>query len=281
MWWGYYRKPAARKPRKTKGGIKAHSRRGAFGQNWWSKQLAEVMADYDGDLSGGKTYARQGQVLSINIERCMISGVVQGSKRDPYTVKIKIPEIKKQYWHELAKEISRWPAAAADLMAGRIPDDVNDMADKIGISLIPNRWDLRSKCGCYRGGNCKHTYAVWLLVAEQTDRDPFLIFRMRGIERESLLEMAGLAAADDDGQKPGLIQMPKTEPLSTKHHEFWGQERQVQSSWQIRPPALHAALPKQLGNFPYWRSSEGFIPVMEEIYKGASLMGLGTFLGKE
>ena len=281
MWWGYYRKPKARKPRKTKGGIKAHSRRGEFGQNWWSKQLAEVMTNYSGELNGGKTYARQGQVLSINIERCMISGVVQGSKRDPYTVKIQIPEIEKRYWYALVKKISGHPAAAAKLMAGHIPDDVDDMADKIGISLIPKSWDLKQSCGCYRGGHCKHTYAVLLLVAEQTDRDPFLIFRMRGIERESLLEMAGLAAADDDGQKPGLIHMPKTKPLPTKHHEFWGQERQVQSSWQIRAPALHAALPKQLGNFPYWRSNEGFMSVMEDIYRGASLMGLGTFLGKE
>lgn len=280
MWWSYHR-PAARKPRKTKGGIKAHSRRGEFGQNWWSKQWAEVMTEYSGELTGGKTYARQGQVLSINIERCRINSMVQGSKRNPYAVEIKISEIKEQHWHALAKKIADHPAAAAELMAGRMPNDVNYMAINIGISLMPDLWDLHQRCGCHRRGRCKHTYAVWLLVAEQTDRDPFLIFKMRGMERERLLEMAGLAATDDV-QKPDLTyDMPKTEPLPTKHHEFWGQERQVQGSWQIRTPMLHAALPKQLGNFPYWRSNEGFIHAMEEIYEGASLIGLGTFLGRE
>ena len=44
-------------------------------------------------------------------------------------------------------------------------------------------------------------------------------------------------------------------------------------------PAVSAALPKRLGNFPFWRGKSPFIPAMEEIYRHASQAGLDVLLG--
>lgn len=56
--------------------------------------------------------------------------------------------------------------------------------------------DLKTECSCPDWSNpCKHIAAVYYLLGEEFDRDPFLIFRLRGMEREELFGLLGGAAA--------------------------------------------------------------------------------------
>ena len=54
-------------PRRIKGGIKAKSMRGSFGEKWWAKRWIEVLETFNigARLGRGRSYARGGQVLSI------------------------------------------------------------------------------------------------------------------------------------------------------------------------------------------------------------------------
>ena len=48
--------------------------------------------------------------------------------------------------------------------------------------------DLKTDCSCPDWSNpCKHIAAVYYLLGEEFDRDPFLIFKLRGMSREELL----------------------------------------------------------------------------------------------
>ena len=63
---------------------------------------------------------------------------------------------------------------------------------------------------------------------------------------------------------------------------FWGQggvEGEVDG--EVHIPPVSAALPKRLGNFPFWRSRESFLSTLEEIYREASPVGLNVFLGEQ
>ena len=55
-------------PIRTDKGIKARSQRGAFGTSWWAKRWIAALDRFGwgSRLQRGKTYARQGQVLSID-----------------------------------------------------------------------------------------------------------------------------------------------------------------------------------------------------------------------
>ena len=66
--WGYF--PPSR-PREAKGGIRAHSKRGGFGESWWARRWVSVLEGFDlgARLGRGRSYARRGQVLDIAIER--------------------------------------------------------------------------------------------------------------------------------------------------------------------------------------------------------------------
>ncbi len=79
-------------PREAKGGIKAQSKRGAFTQKWWAKRWIQVLESFQigARLSRGSSYARRGQVLSIEINKGEVLAKVQGSRPKPYSVVIRI-----------------------------------------------------------------------------------------------------------------------------------------------------------------------------------------------
>ncbi len=92
-WRGYYDNeyfPLSR-PRAAKGGIKAQSKRGTFGESWWAKRWIAVLESFNigARLGRGRSYARRGQVLSIDIDKGEVKAKVQGSRPKPYSITIK------------------------------------------------------------------------------------------------------------------------------------------------------------------------------------------------
>jgi len=83
--WKHYKKST---PIPVKGGIKSQSKKGAFSKQWWSKRWISALESFNdsGRLSRGRAYARKGQVLSIDIQKCTINAEVQGSRSTPYKV---------------------------------------------------------------------------------------------------------------------------------------------------------------------------------------------------
>ena len=272
------------RPREARGGIRAQSRRGDFGANWWSRRWIQALekVSLGSRLARGRSYARRGQVLSIDVGPGAVSASVQGSRKRPYRVSIEVATLQGPDWEKLRAVLAERPAFAASLLAGRVPENIEDAFANAGLSLFPSRHgDLETDCSCPDFSNpCKHIAAVYLLLGEEFDRDPFLIFRMRGIERDDLLgsdlRMSAAASAWTD---PPLA----PEPLPVTPDEFWGRE----ADWNdyddligpARVPEESAALPRQLGQFPFWQGTEEFMPTMEAIYTRASQAGLELYLG--
>jgi uncharacterized Zn finger protein len=69
----------------------------------------------------------------------------------------------------------------ARLLAGEMPADIERAFEKAKVSLFPARMrDLQTDCSCPDESNpCKHIAAVYYLLGEEFDRDPFLIFPRR------------------------------------------------------------------------------------------------------
>jgi uncharacterized Zn finger protein len=281
-------------PRKAKGGIKAQSRRGTFGESWWARRWIEVLEGFHIGvrLGRGRSYARRGQVLSIDIEKGKVSAKVQGSRARPYRVTMKVKVLGKTEWKKLAQALSSKAVFAAKLLAGEMPERIEEAFHESGLSLFPDkRADLRTDCSCPDWSNpCKHIAAVFYLLGEEFDRDPFLIFKLRGMEREELIGLLG-GAASAKGRKGRTEITPasggeqeaqaETGPLSADPGLFWGQVLpEDEQSEEVRIPGLCAALPKQLGSFPFWRGQERFLPALEDLYRRASPSGMAVFLGE-
>ncbi|MFH0821244.1 MAG: SWIM zinc finger family protein [Pseudomonadota bacterium] len=289
----YYRDfytPAPAK--KVKGGIKAQTQRGAFGQSWWAKRWVAVLESFDigARLGRGRSYARKGQVASLNIEKGVVTAEVQGSRRDPYDVTIKVKVLSRADWSKIIKALSEQALFAAKLLAGEMPESIEDVFKAQSLSLFPQKLnDLRTECSCPDWSNpCKHIAAVYYLLGEEFDRDPFLILKLRGMDREDLVqalgglrtEQSGIAGADEHADLVAVPSLPP-EPLPTDPAAFWNSAPcDFPDYGQVSIPRAAAPLAERLGTFPMWRGEEVFLDVLRKVYQDASQEGMRVYLGE-
>ena len=196
---------------------------------------------------------------------------MQGSRRRPYDVSIEVRTIALPDWERIRAAMAEQPIIAASLLSGRMPDNIEDTFRSVGLSMFPDRHeDLETDCSCPDWSNpCKHIAAVYLLLGEEFDRDPFLIFRMRGMDREDLLgpEFRRSALTLEGPALPA-------EPLPAQPGDFWSTPltalREKDHAGPAVIPDLSGALPRQLGRFPLWQGSREFLPTLQEVYRAAS-----------
>jgi uncharacterized Zn finger protein len=120
-----------------------------------------------------------------------------------------------------------------------MPHDIEETFAAAGVSLFPaSPRNLASSCSCPDWSNpCKHVAAVYYLLAEAFDDDPFLIFAWRGRTRGELLgrlralrgsdtsptEAPGTSEAGgpDPGDGGGLVPPVEVPPLAESLDRFW------------------------------------------------------------
>ena len=273
-YWRYYGPKS--KPRQTDGGIKARSKRGSFASSWWGRRWEEVIEGFPigARLSRGRGYARQGQVLSIEIEKGLIKSEVQGSRSRPYRVTVGIKPISPTGWKKLIKVLSEKAGFAARLLAGRMPEELEQVFLENDLPLFPqSESDLIAECSCPDWSiPCKHAAATLYLVCEEFDRDPFLLLRLRGLDREELLEALNISQPSED--YPHIEEDPeKTDlaPLPPDPGLFWGGESKVQAEPpDFRIPTGAAALIRRLGPFPFWRGKKDLHTRLQDVYTNVS-----------
>jgi len=266
-------------PRAAKGGIRAQSQKGAFGTSWWAKQWTAVLDRFNlgARMQRGRRYARQGQVLSIDFGEGKIQARVQGSRPKPYEVAIRVKTLQKDAWAKVAAAAAAQAVFASKLLAGEMPQEMEQIFRAVGVSLFPEAYsDLSTDCSCPDYSNpCKHIAAVYYLLGEEFDRDPFLIFRMRGMSREAFLGLLGNTTA------PTPIAALPPEPLPTSPIAFWSSPADLppQPAPDIR--LTEAALPRRLGKFPFWRGSLNLHDFLDEVYIRASAHAAEALSGRE
>jgi uncharacterized Zn finger protein len=222
-------------PRPVENGIKARGARGSIGKRWWSRRFVDVLESFadQGRLSRGRSYARRGQVLDLNVEAGEVTARVQGSEEEPYRVAIGIAATGEESWEIIEEVLGTQAVFRARLLAGEMPPEIEQVFELMGLALFPaSADDLHIMCDCPdwsgreagRGGlvaaaptlPCKHAAAVLYLLAEAFDEDPFLILAWRGRTRERLLAaMRRLEPAESD---PLTIEET---PLEERLEDFW------------------------------------------------------------
>jgi uncharacterized Zn finger protein len=259
-YWDYY-EPS--RPIKVQGGIKTKSERGEIGSTWWSKRWIGVLESFSMGtrLTRGRSYARQGQVISIDIEPGVVKAKVQGSQPKPYNIKIQLKPLSDQDWEEVTEAMASQAIFAAKLLAGEMPTNIEEAFHAVKLSLFPTAAkDLVTDCSCPDWANpCKHIAAVYYLLAERFDEDPFLIFKLRGRTKDEIIqalrekrtetlpvESAAPSASDDS------IQADDGFLLEDNLDTFW-QEGEGLDGFTVNPtaPEVDKAILKRLGDAPF------------------------------
>ena len=277
-WYSDYRYFAPSAPRAAKGGIRAQSQHGAFGASWWAKRWTAVLDGFQlgARMQRGRRYARQGQVLSIDFGEGRIQARVQGSRPKPYEVGIRVKTLSKDSWSKVAEAAAAQAVFASKLLAGEMPQEMEQIFRTAGVSLFPEAYaDLSTDCSCPDSANpCKHIAAVYYLLGEEFDRDPFLIFRMRGMTREAFLGLLGSSGISADAAA-----LPP-EPLPTAPSAFWSGAADS-APWTTPDVRIsEAALPRRLGKFPFWRGGVNLHEFLDGVYVRASAHAAEVLSGR-
>jgi len=173
----------------------------SFGRTWWGNAWVKAMERIDRDtnrLPRGRRYARNGSVLEIRMEEGSVRALVQGTRPRPYKVGFRLEPFTPSEISKTRLLVASNPAIATELSLGRLPQRMLDMLEGAGISLFPRSWkELEARCSCPDWANpCKHLAAVYYIVANEIDKDPFIVFNLRGVSTTALREAAGMLPED-------------------------------------------------------------------------------------
>ena len=259
-YWGWGYKPS--KPKAVKDGIKMRNQRGAIGETWWSKRWIETLESFNigARLDRGRSYARRGQVVSIDIRAGIVKAKVQGSMPKPYNVDIKLKPLSAAEWDAVVDAMAAQAIFAAKLLAGEMPQDIEQAFSAARTSLFPSRHkDLETDCSCPDSSNpCKHIAAVYYILAEQFDDDPFLIFTLRGHTKEQIIrELRERRVSEQiEPDQPEIVESALTmvepqPPLEESLTSFWRASEGL-DSFRVRmeAPAIENAVLRRLGPAP-------------------------------
>jgi uncharacterized Zn finger protein len=271
------------RPQPVQDGIKARTERGQFGKSWWAKRWIGVLETFGwgNRLQRGRTYARQGQVMSIEIKRGKVQAKVQGSRATPYNVTMAITPLIDSQWEQAIDQMAQQAIFSASLLAGEMPQDIEEAFQAAGIHLLPqSRADINTKCSCPDAANpCKHIAAVYYLLGERFDEDPFLIFQMRGRTREQIMDAlhARRAAASGTEAEQPLVTAEPVAPLESQLADFYAAAPDLDSiAIQVAAPTIDAALFKRLGTAP-----AGTDAALRQLYQEITTRTLDKLFGKE
>jgi len=265
-----------------------------FSRSWWGQKFIESLERFtdSGRLSRGRSYARGGKVKSFEIKDGVATAKVRGSvnpyfgvyKEPLYTTTVEFQPISQANWAAAIALIASKASLISRLLLNEIPDNIEDSFKVLGLNLLPHSLkDFKSKCSCPDYSNpCKHIAGVHYLVAAELDRDPFLLFELRGLSRSDLqkelakspLGQALSAELQLQKRPPQPVSSYYTRPLTRPVgdveglRDFWHGEKRLPQTIEPLPEALVPGIPvKKQGDFPaFWTRDNSFIEAMETLY---------------
>jgi uncharacterized Zn finger protein len=84
-----------------------------------------------------------------------------------------------------------------------------------------------------------------------------------------------------DAARGSVTAASPSKPLTTDAASFWGGVAMPEDFFgAVNLPPMTAALPRRLGNFPFWRGGQTFIEAVEQVYSQSSPRGLEVFIGE-
>ncbi len=270
-------------------------------RQWWVERWLELLDSYrfKKRLERGRNYAREGNVLSIEFVDTLILADVQGSEAEPYKVSLSLepladedreqalkrmsqPPFSDEDWDCVIQSLSEKAIFSAQLLAGEMPSEIEQVFTSNGLSLFPYTLsDVRSRCTCPDKANpCKHIAAVYYQLGDRFSEDPFLIFQLRGRTREQILaSLRQLRSQNLDGIKPEEIETTQenreenVEPeLVQSWQDFWRYDELLDSSLVVTvPPLERKNILHLLGKMPLPNDdAEAVEQYLTEIYRVTS-----------
>ena len=162
-------------------------------KSWWGRAWCDNLeryADYESRLSRGKRYVKTGAVIDLSITKGRIQAKVQGSRKTPYKVEIRISPLSEERCQEILQKCGKRVETLEKLLAGDFPEELKELFTQRG-GLFPSSREISFSCSCPDWAlMCKHVAAVLYGIGARLDENPSLFFELRGIEMGRFIDVA-------------------------------------------------------------------------------------------
>jgi uncharacterized Zn finger protein len=221
-------------------------------REWWSQRWLDLLDSYrfKKRLERGRNYARQGNILSIKFEGSQVLARVQGTDPEPYKVSLYLEKFDDEQWGYVVETMSQKAIYAAKLLAGEMPQNLEEVFTTNGLSLFPfTLSEVKSRCSCPDKANpCKHIAAVYYQLGDRFSEDPFVLFQLRGRTKDEVLTSLrelrsrgdegtrGQGDKEDKGNKGDSLLPTPYSPLPSP--SFWQYNEPLDPSLVVIAPSL-------------------------------------------
>lgn len=265
-----------------------------FAKTWWGQRFIAALENFtdSGRLQRGRAYSTDNRIKQWILQKGKVDAKMRGNinpyfgvyKEPTYNVSVQMTHLSAAEWKKVIQKLSLRASFIARLLLNEIPENIETIFAEAGVHLLPNSYkDFKVSCDCPDYAvPCKHIAGVCYRLAGQFDQDPFLLFELRGLAPEKLLqELANspLGKVLIDAKSSGTAELnpvdsyytrpvvtPLPEEISLK--DFWqGQHMLPKTIEPSQPATIPAMLIKKGGDFPlFWQKSNSFLEVMEDFY---------------
>ena len=264
-------------------------------KTWWGRKFLESLeACTDPPRIGrGRQYLAGHRVIRWQVEGSRAEARFRGRispyygiYEDPvYEAKVEFQPVSDSAWDEAIRNIGGRAGFVCRLLFDEMPDEIEAPLAELGFGLLPRSLsELRIRCTCPDLETpCRHAAGLCHLLAARLDRDPFLLFELRGLSR---LELARRLAATPLGSAlaPSLagesgelrpaesfFTRPRSLPLpeSVCPRDFWRGPKRLPAGVELPQPAVVSGiLVRTGGDYPaFWDKDESFVEVMDGFYE--------------
>ena len=226
MSWDLKQTPTSRMRAPRDGIVASHRPRGWLAERWLHL-LRECGAKNPNRVARGRSFARGGRVRDLWFSPGLANAEVIES--EPHSVSLRVRVFDSKERKRALKILQGDLTLVASLLEGELPQRLLDRLAKEGLSLFPTVGEVDGDCDCGDYAMpCGHMSAVFTVLADALDGEPFLLLTLRGRTREQILSALRQVWGDD---RPMLTSSGDTDepppeaawfasPVSTAKMEF-------------------------------------------------------------
>ena len=196
---------------------------------------------------------------------------------------INIASLTNSQWEEVIDVLAEQAIFTAQLLAGEMPQDIEEAFKEAGASLFPEkRGSLETDCSCPDWANpCKHVAAAHYILGERFDEDPFLIFRLRGRTQDEVMSALRERRAGDDDLLEAEEEEEIIPPLEESVATFFELGAPLDTfSVRIQNSAIKMPLLKRLGEANFV-PKPGIEALLQNAYASISEKAVTLAYGEE
>lgn len=250
--------------------------------NWWGRRWIEILSNNieHARYTRGKSCAKRGQVISLEIEPGLVSAIVQGDRPEPYIVRFGFNVLTTEAKAKILSKCRKHAIFAAELFAGRLAHETEEVFLETGIRLFPNIQRLNTfKCTCpSQDSLCEHTIAVYMLLGEAFSNDPFLLLKLYGLDKLSIIKkLSGEAKTEITTDSSDKIVLDLKQDTDDLENWFGKKTFKIPDVKETKKPEAYSVMHE----FPFWRGVNPFLDTVKEYYDRAANFSYELLTGEK